>query len=197
MRRISRREFLKFCSYFGLAAVLPVDLSGSKREGFIRPPGSVEEPVFNNLCYRCGLCFKICPAKCLKPVSFTDSVKSWGSPHIIPREAGCLRCGSCSRVCPSGALQSVPPEIVKMGTARIEKERCLVWTREKECLVCLEYCPVGAVILDEKGRPEVDPGVCVGCGLCEQNCPVPGKKAAIRVTALGEKRYYLKEKKYR
>jgi polyferredoxin len=36
-------------------------------------------------------------------------------------------------------------------------------------------------------QPYVDPEHCIGCGVCEHECPVPGKRA-IRVTADGESR---------
>jgi ferredoxin len=35
--------------------------------------------------------------------------------------------------------------------------------------------------------PHVDPARCIGCGVCEHECPIPGKRA-IRVTADGESR---------
>jgi NAD-dependent dihydropyrimidine dehydrogenase PreA subunit len=35
--------------------------------------------------------------------------------------------------------------------------------------------------------PYVDPQRCIGCGICEHECPVPGKRA-IRVTADNESR---------
>jgi ferredoxin len=36
-------------------------------------------------------------------------------------------------------------------------------------------------------RPYVDPQKCIGCGICQHECPVPGRRA-IRVTADGESR---------
>jgi NAD-dependent dihydropyrimidine dehydrogenase PreA subunit len=36
-------------------------------------------------------------------------------------------------------------------------------------------------------QPHVDPEQCIGCGVCEHECPVPGKRA-IRVTADNESR---------
>jgi ferredoxin len=36
-------------------------------------------------------------------------------------------------------------------------------------------------------RPYVDPSLCIGCGICEHECPVKDH-AAIRVTAIGETR---------
>jgi len=36
-------------------------------------------------------------------------------------------------------------------------------------------------------RPQVDPARCIGCGLCQHECPV-NDKPAIRVSAAGESR---------
>jgi ferredoxin len=36
-------------------------------------------------------------------------------------------------------------------------------------------------------QPFVDPKLCIGCGICEHECPVSGKRA-IRVTAENESR---------
>jgi ferredoxin len=42
-------------------------------------------------------------------------------------------------------------------------------------------------ILVRLQQPYVDPRRCIGCGVCEHECPVPGKRA-IRVTADNETR---------
>jgi ferredoxin len=42
-------------------------------------------------------------------------------------------------------------------------------------------------ILVRLQQPYVDPLRCIGCGVCEHECPVPGKRA-IRVTADNETR---------
>jgi ferredoxin len=68
------------------------------------------------------------------------------------------------------------------------------------CIVCEEHCPTDpkaiyfeTVIVDdmEDGRelklPIVDPQKCIGCGICENVCPV-GEQAAIRVSSVGEDR---------
>ncbi len=36
-------------------------------------------------------------------------------------------------------------------------------------------------------QPYVDPRLCIGCGICENKCPVEDK-AAIRVSSVGETR---------
>lgn len=198
---MNRRKFLKSLFFTGAGFFLlkrtSFLFSEPKDSVLLRPPGSLDEESFRDKCVRCGACVKVCPARCLKPMSLSEGLTVWLTPHIIPRQAGCLRCSSCSQVCPSGAIQKIETRQIKIGTASINCNTCLVWTEGKSCLVCLEYCPVAAVSLDKQGRPVVNPRVCAGCGLCEQHCPVLGDAAAIRVAPAGEKRYFLKEQKYR
>jgi ferredoxin len=206
MRRINRREFLKIAGLCVIATIFENGSAfarrrriqfGAAKGGLIRPPGALEEEDFCRMCIRCGECIKVCPAKCLFPAGVGSGISSWETPVIVPRKAGCIRCGNCASVCPTGAIEKVPMEIARMGTATIDRQTCLVWTGQKECLVCLEYCPVQAIFKDSKWRPVVDTDRCVGCGVCEQNCPVPGPVAAITVSSHREKRYNLKENAYR
>ncbi len=39
------------------------------------------------------------------------------------------------------------------------------------CLICVRSCPVGAPIMNEKGRSEIRPSLCMGCGICASECP--------------------------
>lgn len=194
--KVNRRDFIKF-SLLSLLFLLTGGKfryrrrAGGMKDGFIRPPGAIEEEDFVYQCVRCSECIEVCPTKCLVPVSLSEGLVEWGTPKILPRKAGCIRCMACGMVCPSGAIQRVRKEEVKMGTAKINRKRCLVWEYDKDCLVCLEFCPAGAVYVDFKGRPVVSPSKCVGCGICEENCPVEGE-SAIRVFVNGEKRFELK-----
>jgi ferredoxin len=84
-----------------------------------------------------------------------------------------------------------------IGKAVIDRDRCIAWKGEAECIVCEEMCPLPekAIWLEtEAGEfgqanaspiqvPYVDTDICIGCGICEYKCPVPGQ-AAIRIHSL-------------
>jgi formate hydrogenlyase subunit 6/NADH:ubiquinone oxidoreductase subunit I len=96
-----------------------------------------------------------------------------------------------------------PPfqEPVKIGTAFYDRGRCLPWAMNTECIVCEEVCPVSpkaiwfeivTVKLREGGSkilklPHLDPKLCIGCGICENKCPVHDLPA-VRVSSIGETR---------
>jgi ferredoxin len=200
--------------------------------------------------------------------------------------SGCqLNCIACGNLCPTAAIRPISLDErlgrkdfadqgpIKIGTAFIDRGRCLPWAMDRPCIVCQENCPVspkaistreifnsintGSMLMvakadalyvefqqaglesakyatgdyyctvfpasdgrlrrivgnwerglkvDEKTpfeppppvgsrvhiqirlqRPYVDPQNCIGCGICQHECPVPGKRA-IRVTADGESR---------
>jgi NAD-dependent dihydropyrimidine dehydrogenase PreA subunit len=73
---------------------------------------------------------------------------------------------------------------MKMGTARIDGNKCIAWAQNKTCLICAEICPVHAVKGVGNLRPWVRADVCVGCGACQLECPVD----AIVVLNDGERR---------
>ena len=126
-------------------------------------------------------------------------------------------CVQCSQVCPTGAIWKMTedeklgkvarpgitgePKPVKIGTAFYDRGRCLPWAMDIPCIVCEEFCPVspkaiwvmeeqvtksdGSVITVQQPRVDVDR--CVGCGACENVCPVQDRPA-IYVTNIGETR---------
>jgi ferredoxin len=199
--------------------------------------------------------------------------------------SGCqLNCVACGNICPTAAIRPLTLDEklgrgrfaqagpIRLGTAFVDRSRCLPWVMDKPCIVCQENCPVspkaiylheefssvrdgvvtirkatesnveldGAMlkpgrfatgdyhlrltggtdqesrlIVDNKAdtvtigsakpwaaapapgtraeiqvrlqRPYVDPELCIGCGVCEHECPVSGLRA-IRVTAENETR---------
>jgi ferredoxin len=125
-------------------------------------------------------------------------LKELWTPQLETRLGYCdYSCTSCGQVCPSGAIRKLPlidKQKTSIGTARIDKKRCLPWAEDVEYIVCEEMCPVPqkAVRLEERVvvnssyevitllQPTVIPDLCIGCGICEYKCPVEGE-AAIRI----------------
>jgi len=173
----------------------------------IRPPGSLAEPRFLELCQRCGLCMKACPTNVINPALAEAGLAGFWTPHLIMTQGYCeYTCTLCGSVCPTGAIRnlSVQEKInqpIKIGSAYIDRGRCLPWSGNAPCIVCQEVCPTSpkAIYLQDEvvpaaaGKPlavqlpRVDLQKCVGCGICENKCPVPGLPA-IRTIAAGESR---------
>jgi len=181
------------------------------RAHLIRPPGALGETEFLARCVKCSLCQQACPTGALQPAIGQAGVEGFWTPVVVPRRGFCeFACTRCGEVCPTGAIETLTPARktgydgrppVRIGTAFVDRGRCLPWAMATPCIVCEEMCPTDpkAIWLEavtESGRdgqvvhlkrPWVDPGLCVGCGICEHDCPV-GEKAAIRVTSVGESR---------
>jgi len=164
----------------------------------VRPPGAIPEPDFMNACLRCGMCMKACPTGCLQPTVFEAGVAGLWTPRAVARLGGCEKnCNTCGQVCPTGAIRKLGLEektYARMGTAVVDRARCIAWEQDKHCLICDEICPYDAIaaVPDPEGRgtalrPEVDERICIGCGLCESRCPVDGP-AAIQVFSINEER---------
>ncbi len=212
---LPRRQFL--VAAFSGAALLPLfrataGAGGSASPEAIRPPGALAEEAFLARCLRCGACGNVCPTSAIQPSLVETGIEGLWTPVVVPRRGWCEpSCTLCGQVCPSGAIRAMSAEEkgwtrpegygVKIGTAFIDRGRCLPWGMETPCIVCQEVCPTTpkAIRLDETTvmgrdgkplrlqRPVVDPNRCVGCGLCEAKCPVVDL-AAIRVTRAGESR---------
>lgn len=173
----------------------------------IRPPGALAEKDFLNLCQRCGLCMKVCPTNAINPALTEAGMAGFWTPNLIMTQGYCeYTCTLCSSNCPTGAIHhlSVKEKIetpVRIGSAYIDRGRCLPWSGNGPCIVCEEHCPTSPKAirlkeercLSEKGKgiqgklPYVNLRRCVGCGICEYKCPVRGKPA-IRIIAAGESR---------
>ncbi len=181
----------------------------------IRPPGSVEEAEFLERCIKCDQCINACPTNVLQPATFAEGgVEALWTPVMRFTIAHCqLKCNLCSEVCPTGAIRriSVAEKLgegpyaekgpVRLGTAFIDTTRCLPWANQIPCVVCEEVCPVAPKAIqtyDEEARdvfgelvvlnkPFIVPDLCIGCGICEAECPVQDRPA-VYVTAVGESR---------
>ncbi|MBN2020194.1 MAG: 4Fe-4S binding protein [Sedimentisphaerales bacterium] len=281
---VSRRGFCLSLAG-GVLAVPAVRLSGKLASNWesslIRPPGALEEREFLKRCIKCGQCMRICPTNVIQPAGIEAGLEGLWTPTLNNRigSSGCqLNCVACGQVCSTSAIRPITLDEkkgegdfadkgpVKLGTAFIDRNRCLPWSLDKPCIVCQENCPVspkaiytresfstvrdgvalvksitGSTILidrriipgkfgtgdyyvlfengarrkiaanaddsiglsvsDEKTplitgkieiqvclqRPYIDIEKCIGCGVCEHECPVSGLRA-IRVSAEGETR---------
>ena len=173
----------------------------------IRPPGALAEVEFLELCQRCGLCMKVCPTNVINPTLTEAGIAGFWTPRLIMTQGYCeYTCTLCGSVCPTGAIREIAAkekieQPIKIGSAYIDRGRCLPWSGNAPCIVCQEVCPTSpkAIYLreevvaasDKRGLkvqlPFVDLKRCVGCGICENKCPVRGLPA-IRTIAAGESR---------
>ncbi|NQV23336.1 MAG: 4Fe-4S binding protein [Rhodopirellula sp.] len=158
----------------------------------VRPPGSVPEAEFLQLCIRCGECFQSCPSDVLQPLGLQQGLEGLWTPHVNADWAGCASsCNACGQVCPTGAIRALPLEEkrhARMGLAIINESTCLPFHGEA-CQLCvdectaagydaLEFVQVGTEV-NELGQPIegtgqlaplLVPDKCVGCGLCQTRC---------------------------
>ena len=279
---VSRRGVL-LSLVAGAAAGAMVRLGGKGgtnwNSAVIRPPGALDEERFNQRCIRCGQCMKVCPTNVLQPGGLQGGAATLWTPLLNNRigTSGCqLMCVACSGVCPTGAIRPIGLDEklgrgafasagpIRLGTAFVDRGRCLPWAMGRPCIVCQENCPVSpkaitvreqfntvrggagsvkalreetvelsgvalrggeldtgdyylaagdkrlaivgndaaSVTLAEVAelsvgaavavqvrlqQPGVDVRACIGCGVCEHECPVSGLRA-IRVTAENESR---------
>ncbi len=178
----------------------------------IRPPGSLAEGEFIRRCIRCGECMRVCPTNVIQPTLLEAGFEGLWTPVLMNKIGYCeFNCVLCSQVCPTGAIVPLSPakkvgaapfkEPVKIGTAFHDRGRCLPWAMNTDCIVCEEVCPrspkaIWFETVEKKGKdgktirlklPHVDPRLCVGCGICENKCPVHDLPA-VRVSSIGETR---------
>ncbi len=286
---LTRREFM-VSTLSGAVAISTLRVSGSTGPNWnpqlIRPPGSLPESEFLTRCIKCGQCMRICPTNVIHPAGFDLGLEGLWTPVLNFRigTSGCQHnCIACGNLCPTAAIRPISLDErmgksqfsdkgpISIGTAFIDRGRCLPWAMDTPCIVCQENCPVSpkAIItreffstiqtqvplvvkkageltvefqsnalapgrlatgdyycVDQKTKdrrrivgntinsldisrehpfeppplpgsrleilirlqqPYVDPTRCIGCGVCEHECPVKGKRA-IRVTAENESR---------
>jgi polyferredoxin/formate hydrogenlyase subunit 6/NADH:ubiquinone oxidoreductase subunit I len=288
---LSRREWIT-ALVSGMVAIPLIRLDGSLADnwnpGVIRPPGSLDETRFLARCTKCGQCMRICPTNIIQPAGLSAGLEGIWTPVLNFRigTSGCQpNCVACGNLCPTAAIRPITLDErlgrdpfgsqgpIRLGTAFVNRGRCLPWAMNRPCIVCQENCPVSpkAIVTREhfqsvldlstfplekiegtrwtlKGAslqpnrfstgdyycrvieareqsfkpilgnsedtlqvasdepagpalrpgtnveilvrlqlPYVDPTRCIGCGICEHECPVSGRRA-IRISAENESR---------
>jgi polyferredoxin len=197
---LSRRQFLQTAA-LGAAGILLLRTNlhlRRKDPRLIRPPGASDEEAFLSKCIRCSECMKVCPTNGLQPVQAEAGLEGTWTPGLMPRLGHCdYGCNACGQVCPSGAIPPLDLEQKRqsvIGTAVVNRNRCLPWASGIPCIVCEEMCPTPekSIRLEEVTatnefgeaitlqRPYVLRELCIGCGICENHCPLEGE-AAIQV----------------
>ena len=159
----------------------------------VRPPGSVPEQEFLQMCIRCGECFKACPNNVLQAEGFQQGLEGLWAPHVVADWAGCeSSCNACGQVCPTGAIRALPMEekqVARMGLAIVNTTTCLPYVDREPCQLCVDECNAAGyeaieftkvhTQLDDAGHPIGGSGYlapvvlaekCVGCGLCQTRC---------------------------
>jgi polyferredoxin len=198
---LSRRAILA-AAIGGAAAAVAIrpPLARAQSLPLLRPPGSVSEEDFLNLCIRCGECFKVCPGPVLHPANLSHGLNTLWTPIAVPTHAGCHQdCNFCTLVCPTGAIVPLSIEQKRktiMGLAVIHTDLCLPHRGRQDCQLCYDECeaagyhaiemrpiqldigpvPEGVFSqeqIEEMSRitaPFIRADACVGCGLCEYRC---------------------------
>ncbi|MBN1427266.1 MAG: 4Fe-4S binding protein [Anaerolineae bacterium] len=196
----TRRQFLQ-AGMVGAAGVvlLRADLRlRTQNSLLIRPPGVDDEIEFLAKCLRCSECMKVCPTTALQPAKGEAGLEGLWTPIVTPRVGYCdYGCNACGQVCPSKAIPLLSLDEKRrqvIGKASVNRDRCLPWASNTPCIVCEEMCPLPekaiklevVTVPDAFGgemalqRPYVVRDLCIGCGICENRCPLEGE-AAIRV----------------
>ena len=204
-----RRKFLTTSAASVTAlGLLSIGLKNKNvKHKLIRPPGSLSEEEFLNKCIKCMECVRICQSngRCLQPDSIHDDVLQLWAPIAVMREGYCeYNCNLCGEVCPTEAIVPLALEEKKktpMGLAYFDKNLCIPFAQNKDCIVCEEHCPTPDKAIKFEIKDVIQPDgsikkvkypyvireLCIGCGICEHKCPLPGKPG-IFVTAENELR---------
>jgi ferredoxin len=100
---------------------------------------------------------RVCPSNIIQPALLEAGLQGLWTPAINYRigSSGCLQnCIACGQVCPTAAIRplSLDEKLgtgefaaqgpIRLGTAFVDRSRCLPWALDRPCLVCHELCPV-------------------------------------------------------
>jgi len=179
--------------------------------GAVRPPGALAEDDFLAACVKCHACLRACPTNVIQPAVAQAGWEGFWTPVMDFRLGYCeYNCTACGSACPTGAIRAIGLDAkhgtgdfagagpVRLGTAFVDRGRCLPWAMDRPCIVCQEVCPVSPKAIElrrgegnggqaDLQRPVVVPERCIGCGICSHKCPV-ADAPAIYVTAIGATR---------
>jgi MauM/NapG family ferredoxin protein len=146
---------------------------------WLRPPGALPERQFLDRCSHCAACVRVCPAQAIK--LDPNRQKGGGAPYIEPDAMACTVCTGlyCMPACPTDALRITPLNQIKMGTAIWNEESCLR-SHGEDCQICVDHCPLGSFAIEvTEGKINVHEKGCIGCGVCQHDCPTLPKSIVV------------------
>ena len=161
----------------------------------LKPPGAVSDDDFISRCISCGKCVLACPHGAVLTATVAHG-RAAGTPYIDARRKACRLCVDfpCVVACPTGALRDIDKQTdVRMGTAVINEELCVVFNNGNRCEVCYRVCPLidEAITTEFRERPGdkihvlfapvVNEDKCVGCGICVERCVISKPDLAIKI----------------
>ena len=144
------------------------------RETQLRPPWSVNESRFRDICTRCGDCISACKEQVIVE-------GRGGFPTINFNKGECVFCGDCVQQCESGSLDKEKFE--KNGLPWLLKASITADCLNHSGIVC-RSCGDSCAEQVIRYRPEVggrltvelDYPTCTGCGACFSTCPTHAVK---------------------
>lgn len=151
----------------------------------LKPAGSISLKHFTNHCTACQLCVSECPNGVLRP---SKDLTTLMQPEMSFERGYCRpECVRCSEVCPTGAIKPIDvaeKSAIHFGLAVVVTKNCLPVAEGVKCGNCATHCPTGAILMvpihagDDPNlpmtlkRPTVNTDKCIGCGACENLCPI-------------------------
>ena len=193
----NRRQFLATsAASLAVVGLLNIGLQNKdNKDRAIRPHGALPEEQFQERCIRCMECVRICESNggCLQPDHIRNDLLDLWLPVAVMRGGYCeYNCNLCGQVCPTEAILPLPLEEkqkLPMGLAHFDKDICIPYDRNEDCIVCEEHCPLpdkaikfnlkDVLLADGTTRkvkyPYVIKELCIGCGICVNKCPLVGK----------------------
>lgn len=169
LKKLDRRTFIEACAGVALLGTAGAAAKFSVSEDLVRPPGAVEEKLFQSLCIKCNRCLAACPTEVIRMSRLSEGAASLRTPVLDFRRGCCEFCNRCIDVCPTGALKPYEGESIPVGKAEIT-QHCIA-LRTGGCTKCFEACEYDAIHLDAQKRPIIDESRCNGCGKCVRACP--------------------------
>lgn len=146
--------------------ILRGDIRGKKAPK--RPPWSVAEALFVQICTRCDACLQACEEGVLYR-------GSGGYPEISFANAGCTFCGDCLKACEPEALSASHPAPSLAWDYKAKINPSCMSVQGIVCRACGDACDTDAIRfhLQTGGRaiPEIELERCNGCGECYAICP--------------------------